>query len=106
MSIYFTDQVQITPVTRDENFRIETEGIPFLSEAYIEDESEIKFGSDGQPFDPVMFIGLPKNTLIVKGDFIEITKLHGKTITNSKKQKVKKAVHIGSFSESHIEIYV
>jgi hypothetical protein len=64
MSIYFTDQVEITPVSRDTNFRTETEGTPFLSKAYVEDESEIKYGSDGQPLDPVMFIGLPVNTSI------------------------------------------
>jgi hypothetical protein len=80
MSLYFTDQVEITPISRDTNFRTEIEGTPFLSKAYIEDESEIKYGSDGQPLDPVMFIGLPVNTSIVKGDFIEITKLHGKAI--------------------------
>ncbi len=80
MSIYFTDQIEITPVSRDVNFRTEIEGTPFLSEAYVEDKTEIKYGSDGQPLKPEMFIGLPINTLIVKGDFIEITKLHGKVI--------------------------
>jgi len=83
MSIYFTDQVQITPISRDINFRTETEGTPFLSKAYVEDESKIQFGSDGQPFNPIKFIGLPRNTLIVKGDFVEITKLHGKVIAQS-----------------------
>ena len=80
MSIYFTDQVEITPISRDINFRTETEDTPFLSKAYVEDESGINYGSDGQPLDPVIFIGLPINTSIVKGDFIEITKLHGKII--------------------------
>ena len=80
MSIYFTDQIEITPISRDVNFRTETEGTPFYSEAYVEDKTEIKYGLDGQPLKPVMFIGLPINTSIVKGDFIEITKLHGKII--------------------------
>jgi len=83
MSIYFTDQIQITPISRDINFRTETEGTPFLSKASVEDESKIQFGSDGQPFNPIKFIGLPRNTLIVKGDFVEITKLHGKIIAQS-----------------------
>ncbi len=85
MSIYFTDQIEITPINRDVNFRNETEGTPFYSEAYVEDKTEIKYGPDGQPLKPVMFIGLPINTSIVKGDFIEITKLHGKTIEQKSK---------------------
>jgi hypothetical protein len=77
----FPDLVKITPIVRDATYRTETEGSPFNSKAYVEDESKIRYGPDGQPLDPDIFVGLPKDTSINEGDRVNIIKLHGQIIT-------------------------
>jgi len=108
MSIYFPDEVEITNITYDATYRTKTEGMPFSSEAYVEDESGIRFGSDGQPIEAQMFIGLPRGTAILKGDFIQITKLHGKTpnAQEAERREVKRVTRVGAFEMSHIEVVV
>ena len=103
MSIYFTDQVQITPITRDANFRNETPGTPFLSDAYIEEDDKITYGSDGQPIKPARKIVLPYVVSVQEGDRIKITKKNGTSITD-KDRNVKSVSQIGAFSGSHLEI--
>ena len=103
MSIYFTDQVQITPITRDANFRNETPGTPFLSDAYVEEDDEIVYGTDGQPIKPARKIVLPYATSITEGDRIKITKKNGASITD-KDRNVKSISQIGAFGGSHLEV--
>lgn len=108
MSVYFTDQVEITNVTRDVTFRTETEITPFLSKAYVEDEARINRGPLGAVVDPTTNIFLPKSTGISKGDYIRITKLNRITISaleqTGARKKVTKAFMVGGFSPSHIEV--
>lgn len=108
MSIYFPDLVEITNITYGSNYRTKTEGTPFSSDAYVEDESEIRYGSDGQPIEAQMLIGLPADTTILKGDFIKITRLHGENpnAQEAERREVKRVSRVGNFGMSHIEAVV
>jgi len=103
MSIYLTDQVQITPITRDANFRNETVGTPFSSDAYVEEDDKITYGSDGQPIKPARKIVLPYETSIQEGDRIKLIKKNGKVVTDKDRQ-VKSVSLIGAFDGSHLEV--
>lgn len=102
MSILFPDTVTITPITRDVSYRTETEGTPFSSKAFVEDESITVRDASGAQVKPDSNIFLPKNTSISKGDYITITELHGVTV--SIKIKVKQAFKVGTRTNSHIEV--
>lgn len=108
MSLYFPDIVEITNIIYDPIYRTKTEGTPFESEAFIEDESEIKYDTNGQPIKPEIFIGLPKKIGIKKGSFIKIIKLHGETPTTqeAERREVKRVSRVGAFEMSHIEAVV
>ncbi len=108
MSIYFPDEVEITNITYNATYRTKTEGISFSSAAFIENESEIRYGADGQPIKAQMFIGLPKDTTILKGDFIAVIKLHGETpnAQEAERREVKRVSRVGAFEMSHIEAVV
>ena len=108
MSVLFSDTVSITPVVTDQNYGTETEGTAFTSKAYIENDTEIRYGSNGQPIYPAMMIFLPKETSIKEGDYIEITQLHGSTPTTqeARKRKARSVSRVGAFSMSHIEVTV
>lgn len=103
MSIYLTDQVQITPITRDANFRNETPGTPFLSDAYVEEDDKITYGANGQPIKPARKIVLSYEISIAEGDRIKITKKNGNAIIDKDRQ-VKSISQIGAFGDSHLEI--
>jgi len=104
----FPDKVKITPIAFDSIFRKETPGTPFISEAAVEESGEIKYSSAGKPIDPEIWIFLPGNVVIEKGDCVEITELHGKTPTTQEAQErqVKRAHRAGAYSMSHIEVLV
>ena len=103
----FPDEVQITPITIDQ-YRKEAPDVAFNIEAYVEESGEVKYSSSGQPIDPEIWVFLPGDTEIKKGDFIEIIKLHGQDPTTQEagKKKVKRVHRAGAFSISHIEVLV
>ncbi|MHA1302140.1 MAG: hypothetical protein ACTSPI_00360 [Candidatus Heimdallarchaeaceae archaeon] len=103
MNIYLTDQVQITPITRDANFRTETAGTPFLSDAYIEEDDKIIYGSDGQPIKPARKIVLPYTTNVQEGDRIKVTRKNGIAVID-KDRNIKSISQIGAFGGSHLEV--
>jgi len=103
MSLYFTDEVQITNITRDQNFRTETPGTPYLSEAYVEDDDSIAFSSDGTPVKPIRRVFVPHGNIVRIGDLIKTTKLRGEVVTDTDR-KVTAVFNAGSFSGSHLEI--
>ena len=105
MSIYFTDIVQITPITRDTNFRNKTEGTPFYSEAYVKEDDKIIYGSDGMPIKPARKIFLPYNVSIKKGDFIKLTSKSNYLVTDTNRL-VKAVAPIGSFKRDHLKVLV
>jgi len=104
----FPDKVKITPIAFDSIYRKETPGVPFISEAAVEDSGEIKFSSAGKPIDPEIWIFLPGDVSIERGDYIEITELHGETPTvqEAEERVVKRYHRAGGFSMSHIEVLV
>lgn len=108
MSYMYPDQVEITNVTRNIIYKTETEGTPFLSKAYIEEEAEINRGSLGSVVKPSTYIFLPNGIIINKGDYIRITKLHGVVILADTqigtRKKVTKVFIVGVFKNSHIEV--
>ena len=106
MSIYFTDLVQITPVTVDPAFGTIVEGTPFASKAYIEADSSIKYGANGEPIDPEVWVFLPAGTNIDRDYYIQITSLHGSAPVGFDAQKFKvKRIHTsGGFNASHLEV--
>lgn len=108
MSVYYTDRVQITPVAVDQNFRTETEGASFFSEAYIEDDDKIVYDSTGQPIKPAKRIFLPyinKNKNIEKGDLIKVTERFGKAVVE-KAVQINLISLIGSFVGDQWEIII
>jgi len=108
MSLYFPDSVEITPIVRNINFRSETDGTPFTSNAFVEEESAAKGNNVGSVVDPEIKIFLPARTSISKGDFIRVTKLQGNTILSTspigRKRKVTKTFPVGAFKNSHTEV--
>lgn len=103
MSVYFTDEVIITPVSRDANFRNEVLGTPFSSEAYTEKDDKIMYDDTGMPIRPARKIFLPLGTNISEGFYIRVSKKSGVDYTDS--DRVVRSVElVGSFRLSHIEV--
>lgn len=108
MSVYYIDQVKLTSITIDANFRVETKGTPFYSEAYIEEDDKIVFDNTGQPIKPVKRIFIPYkgiNKNIKEGDLIQVTKRFKINVTE-REVKIKSASLVGGFSGDHLEIIV
>ena len=108
MSLLFPDVVEITPVTLDASYRTETEGTPFQVRAYVEEDSHIKYGSDGQPIQPLIRVFVPRLTDILKTYFLKIVKLHGETPVAEYiiRRRVKRASPVGGSRQTHIEALV
>ena len=106
MSLYYTDEIEVTPVTRDNNFRIETEGNKYKIKAYIEDDSKVEYDSTGAPINPKASIFTPIDSNIQNGCYVRITKLHGKSVLSYPKLKVRQVIIVGSFKSSHLEIVI
>lgn len=108
MNYIFPDEVRIYNITRDKH-KIEIETNNYLSDAYIEDEDKIAQSTQGNVNTPKTLIFLPNTTInINKGDYIQITKIKGITITASMqlgiKRKVTKVGLAGGISLSHMEV--
>jgi hypothetical protein len=58
--------------------------------------------------DQRVFIFLPKDATIYKGDYIRLTELRGRTILDTsdlgRLRKVAKVFPVGSFTDSHLEV--
>ncbi len=107
MSLLYPHTVEITNVTNNPNFRSETDGVPFSSEAYIEDESAIDLDNYGQPMNDEVNIFLPNGTVISRGDYIKITAMNGSVGFISVRRKVKKIFSVtGAFSIDHLEVTI
>lgn len=108
MSVYYIDQIKLTSITLNENFRTETKGTPFYSEAYVEEDDKIIFDSTGQPIKPIKRIFVPykgANKNIKEGDLIQVTKRFKMNVVEEE-VKIKAAPVIGGFSGDHLEIIV
>lgn len=109
MSLLFPDIIDIIPVTRDSVFNVETEGSPSTqSVAYVEEESEIRYNSQGELVDPSALVCLPADAVIAKGDFIKMVKVHGRTPIGDEllQRKVKRATYRGGSKVTHVEVLI
>lgn len=108
MSLAFPDRVIVTPVTRTAAFNDQTEGTSTTYRASIEVDNRIVYGNDGAPIEPAMTILLPKDAVVNKGDFVQVSKLHGTdpTAHESAQRLVKQARRIGGSRISHVEVIV
>jgi hypothetical protein len=105
MSVYFTDEIEITNITVDATFRSETEGTPFLQEAYVEDEDKVRYDNTGQPLRSAKTIFVPYDTVISEGSLVRITKILGQTVSE-KQNKVSAVNRKGMFKGDHLELIV
>lgn len=105
MKLYFPDEIQITPASRDSNFRNEVRGHSFIVNAYVEDDDKIVYGSDGTPITPAKRVFLHYNTNIKNGDYIKVIKRSGVEV-ESTDQLVRSVSRVGTFSRSHLEVLV
>lgn len=108
MSLAYTDKVQITNITQDATHGTHTEGTPFTSKAYIEDDTELRYDQNGSPSLPIVRVFLPSNVSISMGDKVQITKMHGRTPTTDEARErfVRRAPRIGGGNVSHLEVLV
>ena len=107
MSLLYPHTVEITNVTTNQNFRSETDGVPFSSEAYIEDESAIDLDNNGQPMNDEVNIFLPNGTVISRGDYIKIIAMNGRVGFIAVRRKVKKIfAATGACSTDHLEVII
>lgn len=81
MSLFFLDEVTITPITIGSTNGEKVEGVDFDSDAYFELENKIRRAQDGTPLKPQQFFMLPGDTVISKGDMIKAKKMYGVTVT-------------------------
>jgi len=105
----YPDEVEITTISIDATYKNETEGTPFSSDAYIEEESQIRYGGDGMPLDPITIMFLPPtiaNKAVKEGDYIAITKLHGETPNSQEamRKRIKKIAPVGGHRVHHMEL--
>lgn len=105
MRWYFQDEVLIIKRDFGNKFREEVDSSSFTSKAYVEQEDKIQYGTDGQPIEPRQRIFLPFSTNIGKGDFIQITKIMRRTVTEDRR-KVESVYPVGSLKGSHLEVVV
>lgn len=104
----FTDEVSITSSGVDPVFNFDEDGNPITVKAYIENNTKIRYGSDGSPYMPSFLIFLPGRTSIVLEDKIQIVKLHGQDPVGNEigEKSVMQIKRVGGFSISHIEVLI
>ena len=106
----FTDRIKITPVEVDTTYNTSTKitDDEFFCSAYIEDNTEIGFGADGQPQKPDFLFMLPPKTSIKLADIIEIVQIHKREPFGSEEgeKQVKAIKRVGGIRISHIEVAV
>ena len=108
MSYEYPDIVEITPVETSETWNEVSRGTPFQLDAYVEDDSKIRRGRDGEPILPLTIILFPKGSNVHKGDGIRIIKLHGLTPTTDEavSRRIGYASRVGASIQSHVEAIV
>ena len=108
MSLAYPDIAKITPVTLGDTYHAPTEAAAFQSKAYIEEDSTLRYGANGEPIAPVITFLFPAKTDVHKGDYVRLTKLHGRAPTTDEaiRRRAKVAARIGGSRESHIEVIV
>ena len=109
MSYIYPDLINIENITKDTTFNTETiSDTQYNIPCYVEEDTEVHYGSDGEPLNPIITIILNPDVVINKGDYITIIKLHGRSPYSQEmqKRKVKRASRVGAITMSHIEVLV
>jgi hypothetical protein len=105
MSFYFTDQVEITPISGTDPYNKPVTGTAFTNEARVENTDKIVYGSNGQRLSSDQLIMLPSNVDISPGDRIQVKKMRGSVVTEDVREVIS-AFKVGDFGISHWEVYV
>ena len=106
MSYIYSDRVTITNVTRDATFGNETITATTVNvKCCIQDTKKTIVNMEGaikRTITPDSKFYFQNNVTLNVGDYVEITKLHGKNLTGQVKKKIKKTSVIGLFSVKSI----
>lgn len=106
-SIFFLDEIEITPVTQDSTFGNTSEEVKRITKGYMEDDDFIARSSDGTPIGPRRMAFFPKGTKINEGDFVTLKKRSGKTVTDTDavRREITKVFKARGIGESHVEVH-
>ena len=104
----FTDQVLITIMIADTTFNNMAESSSFKSKAYVENNTKIKYGQNGQPIDADFLVFLPHNIQVTLQDTLTILKLHGTSPVGDEigTKQIKEIKRVGGIRISHLEVFV
>jgi len=104
----YTDKIEIKAATIDSKFNKISYGTETTVSAYIENNSKIKYGSDGQPYTPSYLIMVPPTTAVGLQDIIKIINIHGCDPIGDElgEKQIKQIRRIGGSRMSHLEIFV
>lgn len=103
----YPDLIEVTNVTTGTTFRDETRGTPYDTKALVEEDNEVRYGFNGEPLDPQVFVMLPgtdENLSIKRGDYVKIKRMHGISYPSNREFKVNRVSLSGSVRLSHIEL--
>ena len=73
MSIYYTDIVEVTPVSYASETNLRTEGVVVEVKGYWEEDSGINY-NNGLPIGPKEMVFFPSTVVIKKGDMLRLIK--------------------------------
>ena len=105
-SIFMTDEVRITPITKDPTFGTLSAGTAFTTPARVEDSSKLVPDATGKEVKTKMLIFIPADVSLKSEDFISVTKKNGIVITDDPDHEIISISREGGFSVSHQEVYI
>ena len=105
MSGYYTrDLVRITPVTKDSGTGAITTGTPVSVKCMVENTTSMVSGGSGRPVASEVYIFMPPETVIKKGDIIQVIEQFGALVTEPERTVIQASLY-GGFRQSHQEVY-
>lgn len=105
MSGYYSrDKVKITPITKDPGTGAITRGTAFNIKCMVENETKMVSGGSGRPVQSNVYVFMPPETSIKKGDIIQVVEQFGEIVTEPERTVIQ-ASKTGGFSQTHKEVY-
>lgn len=106
MSFYFTDTVEITNITRDTTYGVETKGTPRTVSCRVEERNKLYKNDKGQDLVANIQLFLPPDETIFVGDMFSIKTKNGVTYRNSTKEfQVKEIFDNVGFGAMDLEVW-
>lgn len=109
MSIYYTDTIEVTPVSYNSETNARTEGIALEVKGYWESDSGIQY-TDGLPVGPKEMVFFPSTVSIKRGDMLRLTKKGSLDVSTNPEYTEKKIARIvnleSSLGFSHYEVTI